>query len=268
MNYRMAFVIAVANQKGGVGKTTTSINLSAGLARAGFRVLLVDLDPQGHSTLAVGLDPYDLKQTMFEVMTQQIPSIQNIAIPLNEGQGFSIAPATLQLDTGAQQIINKPYRESILSNALDNVPFDYIILDCPPTLGVLTYNALNACDVVIVPCEMSRLAFEGVANLMNLSDMIKNWRRAHAFPLQDPFVRILLTKYDSRKSVTNQTLLESIGIYQQYLFSTKIRQNEPINQALMENQSVFSKDPRSHGAEDYGNLVEEVINLWPKKSNQ
>ena len=137
MNYRMAFVIAVANQKGGVGKTTTSINLSAGLARAGFRVLLVDLDPQGHSTLAVGLDPYDLKQTMFEVMTQQIPSIQNIAIPLNEGQGFSIAPATLQLDTGAQQIINKPYR-NLFFQCWIMFPADYIILDCPPTLGVLT----------------------------------------------------------------------------------------------------------------------------------
>ena len=159
MNNCMAFVIAIANQKGGVGKTTTSINLSAGLARVGKRVLLVDLDPQGHSTLAVGLDPYDLNQTMFEVMTQDLPSVQDVAISINDSMGFHIAPANLQLDTGAQQIVNKPYRESILANALENIDYDYVVLDCPPTLGVLTYNALNACDSIIVPCEMSRLAF-------------------------------------------------------------------------------------------------------------
>jgi len=259
----MAFVISISNQKGGVGKTTTSINLAAGLARVGKRVLLVDLDPQGHSTLAVGLDPYDLDKTMFEVMTQQVPTVQDISIELDGRFGFSIAPATLKLDTGAQQIINKPYRESILANSLENITHNYVILDCPPTLGVLTYNALNACDSVIVPCEMSRLAFEGVANLLDLSDTIKRWRKVHGLSLQDPFVKILLTKYDARKSVTNQTLLDSIGPYREIIFNTKIRQNEPINQAVMENLSIFEKDAKSHGSQDYGDLVEEILNVWP-----
>lgn len=265
INNCMSFVIAVANQKGGVGKTTTSINLSAGLARSGKRVVLVDLDPQGHSTIAVGIDPYDLQKTMFEVMTQQVPTVHDVSIPLDGHFGFSVAPATLKLDTGAQQIINKPYRESILTNALEGLDYDYVIIDCPPTLGVLTYNALNACDSVLVPCEMSRLAFEGVANLMNLSDIIKRWRQIHNLPLQNPFVKILLTKYDARRSITNQTLLDSIGPYREIIFNTKIRQNESINQSLMENLSVFEKDAKSHGSQDYGDLVEEVLNVWPSK---
>jgi chromosome partitioning protein len=264
----MAFVIAIANQKGGVGKTTTSINLSAGLVRAGKRVLLLDLDPQGHSTLAVGLDPFDQPKTMFEVMTQELPSVQDVAISINDSLGFDIAPANLQLDTGAQQIVNKPYRESILANALENIDYDYVILDCPPTLGVLTYNALNACDSIIVPCEMSRLAFEGVANLLNLSDQIKRWRKVHNMSLQETFVRILLTKFDTRKSVTNQTLLDLIGPYQELVFSTKIRQNEMINQALMESRCIFDKDPKSHGSEDYGQLVQDVLTLWQKNLPQ
>lgn len=264
----MAFVISISNQKGGVGKTTTSINLSAGLARSGKRVLLVDLDPQGHSTLACGLDPYDLDKTMYEVMTQQVPSVQEVEVPLDNGFNFSIAPATLKLDTGAQQIINKPYRESILSNSLEEIDHDFVVLDCPPTLGVLTYNALNACDSVIVPCEMSRLAFEGVANLLNLSDTIARWRKVHGLPLQDPFVRLLLTKYDSRKSVTNQTLLESIGPYQELIFETKIRQSEPLNQALMENLCIFEKNDKCHGADDYRDLVEEILKIWPNNNQK
>ncbi|MBN2061051.1 MAG: ParA family protein [Deltaproteobacteria bacterium] len=249
-------IIAVANQKGGVGKTTTAINVSCGLALKGKKVLLIDLDPQAHATIGLGIEPGSYQQAIHHVLVDK----QDIskAILSTETRNLHIVPSHIRLDRAEQQLIPEMYRETILHRAIRDLDYDYIIIDCRPTLGPLTINALFACHFIIVPCEMGRYSLEGFSDLMETIDNVKQSEVLD----KEKFVRILLTKYDGRKSVSNDWVMAQLEPYKYLLFKNKIRQNEALNQAHMAMESIFTFKKNSHGAEDYENFTEEVLSLW------
>lgn len=265
MDNSMPFTIAILNQKGGVGKTTTSINLATCIARKGHRVLLVDLDPQGNASLITGSDPSDLNPTMYEVLTEHVPSIQDVVIPI-EHYGFDIAPSNLDLDIGSQVIFSKVDRNVLLAKALVGAEYDFCIVDCPPTLGVLAYNAIYAANAILVPCEMSLMSFQGLGNLLGIIDKIKKGMMMQGTGTLVPnFVRIVITRYDDRRSRTNLPLMQKIEFFQPFIFETKIRQNEMINQCFMDNVSILDRAASSHGSQDYQSLTEEILTQWINK---
>jgi len=154
-----AKIIAIINQKGGVGKTTTSINLSCGLARKGKKVLLIDLDPQAHSTIGLAIEPESFKASLNEVLLQK-KSIKEVILK-TKTENLYIAPSHIRLDRAEQQLAPELFRETFLHKAIKNLDYEFIVIDCRPTLGTLTINALYACNFIIVPCEISRYALDG-----------------------------------------------------------------------------------------------------------
>ena len=252
----MPKITAIINQKGGPGKTTTSINLSCGLANKGKKVLLIDFDPQAHSTIGLGIEPETYTAAIHDVLLRK-KKIKDILID-TETNGLSLAPSHIRLDRAEQQLSSELFRESILYKAIKNLEHDYIIIDCRPTLGTLTINALYASNLIIVPCEMGRYSLDGFSDLMDTIDNVKN---SQDIEEKKNLIRILLTKFDSRKSISNDWVLEQLEPYKQLLFKTRIRQNENLNQAHMAQQPIFTFNSSSHGAEDYEQLTKEVIKL-------
>ena len=246
---------AVINQKGGTGKTTTSINISCGLALEGQRVLLIDLDPQSHSTIGLGFEPASYKYAIHDVLVNKT-NIQETILK-SKIKNLDLIPSHIRLDRAEQQLTPEMFKESRLHKAIRNLDYDFIIIDCRPTLGTLTVNALYACDFILVPCEMSRYSLEGFSDLMETIDNVKNNKRRE----KEDFIRILLTKYDSRKSITNDWILEQLEPYQGFLLETKIRQNEALNQSHMATEPIFTFRPNSPGAEDYQQLTKEFLNI-------
>lgn len=253
----MKHIIAIINQKGGVGKTTTSINFAAGLALRGYRVLLVDLDPQAHSTIGVGIEPGSFQASIGDVLAKK-KSLQEIVLP-TKVDGLFIAPAHIRLDKIEQQLNTELFRESFLKRALSGLDYDYIVIDCRPTLGTLTINALYAASFIIVPCEMGRYALDGFADLMETVEHVKgnNGRK-------EDYIRILLTKFDSRNKVSNDWVFQQLDAYKHLIFQTSIRRNEALNQAQMAQEPIFSFKGDSSGAQNYEQLVEEFLNLCPQ----
>ena len=251
----MKKIIAVINQKGGVGKTTTSINFSAGLAREGQRVLLIDLDPQAHSTIGLGIEPGTYERAIHDVLINK----KNIrdAILSTQIDNLDLAPSHIRLDRAEQQLTPEMFKESRLHKAIRNLNYDFIIIDCRPTLGTLTVNALYACNFIVVPCEMARYSLDGFSDLMETIDSVKNSEEAD----NQNLIRILLTKFDSRKNITNDWVLEQLEPYQNLLFKTKIRQNEALNQAHIAQEPIFKFKSKSPGAQDYQQLTKEFLNL-------
>jgi len=251
----MSMVVAITNQKGGVGKTTTAINFSCGLSRKGCRVLLVDLDPQAHATIGLGLEPGSYQMAVHDVLVNK-RGIEEVVVS-TRFPGLFLAPSHIRLDRAEQQLIPEMYRESILQRAIKDLDFDFVVIDCRPTLGILTVNALKACDFIIVPCEMARYSLEGFADLM---DTIMTVKSSDGFNLREQ-VRILLTKYDSRKSVSIEWVMQQLEPFREMVFETRIRQNEALNQAHMAMEPIFHFKPNSFGAEDYRHLTEEFLRL-------
>jgi chromosome partitioning protein len=236
-----------------VGKTTTAINFSCGLARQGHGVLLIDLDPQAHATIGLGIEPGTFQQAVHDVLINK-RDIRDVILPTKVG-GLSVAPSHIRLDRAEQQLIPEMYRESILQRAIAGLDYDFVVIDCRPTLGILTVNALKACNFIIVPCEMARYSLEGFADLMETIDNVKD---SGSFPIQR-FVRILLTKYDSRKTISIEWVMNQLEPFRGLLFKTKIRQNEALNQAHMAMEPIFTFKGNSFGAEDYGQLTKEFL---------
>ena len=253
----MKKIIAIINQKGGVGKTTTAINFSCGLANRGYKTLLIDLDPQAHSTIGLNIEPeeYNNKGAINDVLLDK-KNINKVILP-TKINNLDIAPSHLRLDKAENEIFFGMNRESRLHKTITNLNYDYIAIDCRPTLGNLTINALFACNFIIVPCEISRYSLDGFADLM---DTIEEVKKVDSFN-QEKIIKLLLTKFDSRKTVANKWIFEQLEPYKKLLFQTKIRQNETINQANIAQEPIFSFDKNSNGAEDYNQLVEEFLKI-------
>jgi chromosome partitioning protein len=251
--------IAILNQKGGTGKTTTAINLSSGLAYKGKKTLLIDIDPQNHSSIGLGIEIVDQDLSISKVLSNQEALLKEI-IAKTYIKNLDIVPSHISLARTAEQMYTKLYKESILNRAIQPVKknYDYIIIDCPPSLGVLTINALFASDLLIVPCQMSRYSLDGLSDLIDIVRAVKNTSSEKDTNMS--CLRILLTMFDVRNKVTNDFILKELGLFKKMILNTKIMKNEALNQSQIAQKSIFDFDPKSRGAENYENLTKEILN--------
>ncbi|KAA9005136.1 ParA family protein [Paenibacillus spiritus] len=250
----MSKIIAIANQKGGVGKTTTSVNLGASLATLGKRVLLVDIDPQGNTTSGVGINKADVENCIYDILINEVHPRD--AILETKIDGLHIIPATIQLAGAEIELVSTISRELRLKKALSLVKpqYDYILIDCPPSLGILTINSLTAADSVIIPIQCEYYALEGLSQLLNTVRLVqKNL---------NPLLRIegvLLTMLDARTNLGIQVIEEVKKYFQEKVYRTIIPRNVRLSEAPSHGQSIVTYDPRSKGAEVYFELAKEVV---------
>lgn len=245
-------IISIINHKGGVGKTTTTLNLGSSLAHKGCKVLLLDLDGQANLTVSAGIK--DVSRTIYEAFRDEL---NTLPILINEA-GLEIVPASLDLQALEAELIGEPARELILKELLEPVKnqYDYILIDCPPALGFLTLNALTASDHIIIPVEAEALALKGMTKLLQVIQKVQKRLNPDIKVLG-----ILVTKYDSRK-VLNRSVHDNIS--QQYanlLLKTVIRDNVSIAEAPSAQTDIIHYAPKSYGAEDYLKLADEVNEL-------
>jgi len=250
----MARVIALANQKGGVGKTTTAINLSAALARMGQEVLLVDIDPQGNATSGVGLASQQLKLCIYNVLIDDLP-LKEIILKTN-WDNFYLAPATIQLAGAEIELVSMVSREEKLKRALEPLldEYDFIIIDCPPSLGLLTLNALNAAHGIMIPIQCEYYALEGLGQLMNTINIVRKHLNERL-----NIEGVLLTMYDIRTNLSEQVAEEVRSYFKQYVYNTIIPRNIRLSEAPSYGQHILEYDPRSKGAALHLSLAREVL---------
>ncbi|MGD8176133.1 ParA family protein [Marinimicrobium sp. ARAG 43.8] len=250
----MTRIYAVANQKGGVGKTTTCVNLAASLVATKKRVLLVDLDPQGNATMGSGVDKSDLELTVYDLLTRRADARD--CLQPSEAGGFQLLPANGDLTAAEVEMLALDGKERLLWNGLQSLKddFDYIIIDCPPSLNMLTVNALTACDGVIIPMQCEYYALEGLSALMNTIGRIQE--------LLNPNLKIeglLRTMYDPRNSLTNDVSAQLSQHFGDRLYRTCIPRNVRLAEAPSYGQPVLSYDRQSKGAIAYLALAGEMI---------
>lgn len=253
MNY-LVKVIAIANQKGGVGKTTTSVNLSACLADLGKKVLLVDLDPQGNSTSGFGFDKTRIKQSIYDVLVNDV-SIEGVILQ-TKIENLMLLPATIQLAGAEIELVSIMSRETKLKRVLDKVKYsyDYVIIDCPPSLGLLTINSLTAANSVLVPIQCEFYALEGLSQLMNTITLVqKNLNPALSLE------GVVLTMFDARTNLSIQVVDEVKNHFRHKVYQTIIPRNVRLSEAPSHGQPITRYDPKSKGAEVYIDLAKEVI---------
>lgn len=250
----MSKIIAVANQKGGVGKTTTSVNLGAGMASLGKRVLLVDIDPQGNTTSGVGINKADVAHCIYDVLIEEIHPKE--AIVETNIQGLHLIPATIQLAGAEIELVSTISREVRLKKSLQLVKheYDYILIDCPPSLGMLTINSLTASDSVIIPIQCEYYALEGLSQLLNTIRLVQKHLNTSL-----EIEGVLLTMFDARTNLGIQVIEEVKKYFQQKVYRTIIPRNIRLSEAPSHGQSIITYDPRSRGAEVYLELAKEVV---------
>ncbi|NLO97368.1 MAG: ParA family protein [Peptococcaceae bacterium] len=250
----MARIIAVANQKGGVAKTTTAVNLSSCLAEKGKKVLLIDLDPQGNATSGCGIMKHKLTSCIYDVIINEEP-IKTV-IHDTELENMKIAPARIELAGAEIELVSQLYREGKLALALKEVKdeFDFIIIDCPPSLGLLTLNALCAATDVLIPIQCEYYALEGLSLLMGTLDKV---RKSINRDLQ--ILGVLLTMFDARTNLSIQVVDEVKNYFRDKVFQTIIPRNVRLSEAPSHGMPISLYDKKSRGAEVYRDLAEEVL---------
>lgn len=249
-----ARIFAVVNQKGGVGKSTTAVNLSAALGEAGAKVLLVDLDPQGNATSGFGLNKNQRELCVYNALLGDT-DIAEIIEPV-EVAGVFVVPATIQLAGAEIELVSAMSRETRLKSMLDSVAadFDYIIVDCPPSLGLLTINALTAAEGLLIPIQCEYYALEGLSKLLDSVRLVKT----HLNPGLEVF-GVVMTMYDSRTRLAHQVVDEVRDFFAERVFATLIPRTVRLSEAPSFGQPINLYDPTGKGAEAYRSLAEEVM---------
>ena len=250
----MGKIIAIANQKGGVGKTTTAINLAASLAVLEHRTLIVDADPQANSTSGVGFDPKNIKTSIYECIIDGIDAKDLIL--QTQTPNLDILPAHIDLVGAEIEMINMPNREKMMRKALEKAKKDYefVIIDCSPSLGLITVNALTAADSVLIPVQCEYFALEGLGKLLNTIKIVQQ-RLNPDLTIEG----ILLTMYDIRLRLSNQVVEEVKTHFQQMVFDTIIKRNTKLGEAPSFGETIIMHDASSKGAINYLNLAREVL---------
>lgn len=251
----MGRIIAIANQKGGVGKTTTSINLSACIAAKGKKVLVIDMDPQGNTTSGYGIEKNELEDTIYELIMGDC-SIEDCILK-EVIPNISILPSNVNLAAAEIELIGVNDKDFILKNEIDWVKdsYDFIIIDCPPSLNLLTVNAMTTADSILVPIQCEYYALEGLSQLIHTINLVKE--RLNPDLDMDG---VVFTMYDSRTNLSNQVVENVKNNLSQKVYNTLIPRNIRLAEAPSYGQPINIYDPKSAGAESYMNLAEEVIN--------
>lgn len=247
-------VIAIANQKGGVGKTTTAVNLSSCLALLGARVLLIDVDPQGNSTSGLGIDKSVVKRCVYDCLVNDVP--MDDAIMSTKVENLSLLPATIQLAGAEVELVSVLARENMLKRALEKVKYryDFVIMDCPPSLGLLTINALTAASSVLVPIQCEFYALEGLSQLMRTVGLVQK-NLNPALQLEG----VVLTMFDARTNLSIQVVDEVKNHFRNKVYRTIIPRNIRLSEAPSHGKPIVQYDPKSRGAEVYLELAKEVM---------
>ena len=245
-------IVAIINQKGGVGKSTTAINLAAALGELGKQVLLVDLDPQGNTTSGLGIEKSDVQQCIYDVLLNDV-TIENVIIP-DVYPGLDVVPATINLAGAEVELVSEMARENRLKDAVGSMrgKYDYIFIDCPPSLGLLTVNALVAADKLLIPIQCEFYALEGVTKLLDSMKRVKT----RLNPTLDIF-GVLLTMYDGR--TTRQVVDEVNRYFGKTVFKTLVPRTVKLSEAPSFGQPIIEYDPTGKGATAYKDLAKEVV---------
>lgn len=246
----MAKILSLSNHKGGCGKTTSTINIAAGLAKNGRRVLVVDIDPQANATQGMGLNPYEDHRNIYGALTGQYE-----LTPIAVSDGLDIVPSTLNLVAAEMQLVNEYGRERILLSLLEPMAdkYDYILLDCPPSLGILTLNAMTAADAILLPIQPQFFAVQGLQQLLNIVVKVRKGLNPHLH-----IGGVFITDFDSRTKMHADAAATIRQAFPDEMFATTIRHNIALAESSARGMSVFDYNPKSNGAADYSALVQEV----------
>ena len=250
----MARIMTIANQKGGVAKTTTAVNIGACLASLGKKVLLIDIDPQGNASSGLGINRTEIDHCIYDVLINNIP-VSSVTVK-TDIEGLEIVPATIQLAGAEIELVSSISRELKLKKALHLVKenYDYVLIDCPPSLGLLTLNALTAADSLIIPIQCEYYALEGLGQLLNTIQLVQK----HLNPDLE-LEGVVLTMFDARTNLSIQVVDEVKNYFKGKVFGTIVPRNVRLSEAPSHGKPIITYDPKSRGAEVYFDLAKEVI---------
>jgi len=255
LGVRVVKVICVFNQKGGVGKTTTNINLCSYLAMNGYRVLAIDIDPQGNTTSGLGFDKRALDSSMYDVLTSDTP-LKEVIRKCEVVENFYIAPSTMQLAAAEVELINTKNRETIFKRKLEELgeEYDYIFIDCPPSLGILTINALTAAHSVLIPIQCEFYALEGVSQLVNTVQLIKK-----SLNKSLEIEGVVMSMYDARTKLSNEVVNEVKKYFKEKVYDTTIPRNIRLAESPSFGLPIMLYDDKCKGAEAFEELANEFL---------
>jgi chromosome partitioning protein len=245
-------IISICNQKGGVGKTTTAVNLAAGLNLLKQKVLLIDMDPQANSTTHLGVRPDDAELTTYNAIMNG--GAENYILEIKDG--FSLVPSSIDLSRAEIELVSMHGREFMLKHAINNISgFDFVLIDCPPSLGLMTVNSLVASTEVFIIIQAEYFAIKGVQKFLDTVDVVKRMLKSNI-----EITGILITMYDVRRKLTFEVSSSIKDFFKKKVFKSFIRENVSLAEAPIKGVDIFRYEPKSHGAQDYYRLAKEVIN--------